>query len=199
MNLVINPFMAVKGTVFPCAYGNLSCNLSFLKGKEKLYEKENNDKQKNLCRRKGSKQLKTDKVTYAVGSRDSLKIGVFYARAKLLLAYISDGCVYSTFLLFASGESSSGTADDVNTKFPEEKSALTEENEDNLWAGPAKITEDKSRFLLRKLYVNVIVTVGNRNKYLISFIGFHTLTWAKLTLIYYMLFGQMNICGTHFV
>ena len=58
--------------------------------------------------------------------------------------------VYS-MLHIAIGEFSSGTADDANTKSPDEKSASsTEENEDNLWAGPAKITEDKSRFLFQK-------------------------------------------------
>ena len=58
--------------------------------------------------------------------------------------------VYSTLPLIVSGEPSSGTEDDANTKSRGEKSAsLTEEKEDNLWAGPAKITEDKSRFLVQ--------------------------------------------------
>ena len=67
---------------------------------------------------------------------------------KILLAYLM--VVYSTLLLFVSGEPSSVTADDANTESPGEKSAsLTGEKEDNLWAGPAKITEDKSRFLFQ--------------------------------------------------
>ena len=68
--------------------------------------------------------------------------------AKILLAYLM--VVYSTLPLFVSGEPSSVTADDANTESPGEKSAsLTGEKEDNLWAGPAKITEDKSRFLFQ--------------------------------------------------
>ena len=59
--------------------------------------------------------------------------------------------VVHSILHTVTGEFSSGTTDDANAKSPGEKSASsTEENEDNLWAGPAKITEDKSRFLFKK-------------------------------------------------